>query len=48
MAAIAGTAQGILGELLAALAETAQMKLVRFHQGEEIDEISIAHVTIYS
>ena len=48
MAAIAGTAQGILGELLAALAETAQMKPVRFHQGEEIDEISIAHVTIYS
>ena len=48
MAAIAGIARGILGEELAALAETAQMKPVRLHQGDEIDEISIAHVTIYS
>ena len=48
MAAIAGTARGIQGEELAAQAETAQMKPVRCHQGEEIDEISIAHVTIYS
>ena len=48
MAAIAGTARGILGEELAAQAATAQMKPVRLHQGDEIDEISIAHVTIYS
>ena len=48
MAAIAGTAQGILDEELAVLAETAQMKPVHCHKGEEIDEISIAHITICS
>ena len=48
MAAIAGTALGILDEELAALAETAQMKPVHCLKGEEIDEISIAHITICS